>query len=167
MEDIAKIYESNGKLDTAIAWLKQARISGGICWGPSVSLEHIHDKLMRLLNGCGRGDEAGLWSTAFGPAARHDCSGQLGQGEGRLLSLVRNGIVRRMEYLLAAVLSRGQATNTGLVVGSTTVTAIPASYAEVSGDIARRYLLRGSDSVYIDPLSLWGAFWVAEDETCC
>ncbi|KID83676.1 hypothetical protein MGU_09062 [Metarhizium guizhouense ARSEF 977] len=126
MEDIAKIYESNGKLDTAIAWLKQARISGGICWGPSVSLEHIHDKLMRLLNGCGRGDEAGLWSTAFGPAARHDCSGQLGQGEGRLLSLVRNGIVRRMEHLLAAVLSRGQATNTGLVVGSTTVTAIPA-----------------------------------------
>ncbi|QGI66546.1 hypothetical protein CEK26_010505 [Fusarium fujikuroi] len=31
MEDITKIYEKNGNLELAIAWLKQERISGGIC----------------------------------------------------------------------------------------------------------------------------------------
>lgn len=69
MEDIAKIYESNGNLVMAITWLKQARISGGICWGPDVWLEHIHDKLMELLQRSGKQDEVDLWSTAFGPAS--------------------------------------------------------------------------------------------------
>ncbi|EGR47332.1 uncharacterized protein TRIREDRAFT_122724 [Trichoderma reesei QM6a] len=68
MEDIAKIYENSGNLEAAIAWLKQARISGGICWGPDVSLGHIHDKLVVLLERCELHDEAKLWSTAFGPA---------------------------------------------------------------------------------------------------
>ncbi|KAL6874955.1 hypothetical protein J3F83DRAFT_729313 [Trichoderma novae-zelandiae] len=68
MEDIAKIYENSGNLEAAIAWLKQARISGGICWGPDVSLGHIHDKLVELLERCKLHEEAKLWSTAFGPA---------------------------------------------------------------------------------------------------
>ncbi|PTB68910.1 hypothetical protein BBK36DRAFT_1113353 [Trichoderma citrinoviride] len=68
MEDIAKIYENSGNLEAAIAWLKQARISGGICWGPDISLGHIHDKLVELLERCKLHDEAKLWSTAFGPA---------------------------------------------------------------------------------------------------
>lgn len=72
MEDIAKIYESNGNLVMAMAWLKQARISGGICWGPDVWLEHIHDKLLELLQRCGMHDEVDLWSTAFGPASADD-----------------------------------------------------------------------------------------------
>ncbi|OAQ65837.1 hypothetical protein VFPPC_07481 [Pochonia chlamydosporia 170] len=67
MEDIAKIYENNGNLAMSIAWLKQARISGGMCWGPDVSLEHIHDKLIELLRQCDKDEEAELWSTAFGP----------------------------------------------------------------------------------------------------
>lgn len=68
MEDIAKIYERNENLEMAIAWLKQARISGGMCWDSGEGLEHIHDKLVELLNRCGMSEEAHLWSTAFGPA---------------------------------------------------------------------------------------------------
>ncbi|KAL7928816.1 hypothetical protein V8C35DRAFT_332512 [Trichoderma chlorosporum] len=58
MEDIAKIWELNGNSDQAIAWLKQARISGGIVWGPEVALEHIQDKLMELFIRCGKTEEA-------------------------------------------------------------------------------------------------------------
>ncbi|KAK5994162.1 FAD-dependent monooxygenase prx3 [Cladobotryum mycophilum] len=58
MEDIAKIYECTGNLGQAIAWLKQARISGGIVWGGKVALEHIQDKLIELLTKCGKTAEA-------------------------------------------------------------------------------------------------------------
>lgn len=67
MEDIAKIYDCVGNFTSAIAWLKQARVSGGICWGAGVRLEHIHDKLLELLNRHELDQEAQLWSTAFGP----------------------------------------------------------------------------------------------------
>ncbi|PON20796.1 hypothetical protein TGAM01_v210304 [Trichoderma gamsii] len=49
MEDIAQIYDCVANFNMAIAWLKQARASGGICWGAGVRLEHINDKLMELL----------------------------------------------------------------------------------------------------------------------
>lgn len=65
MEDIAKIYVCVGNFKFAIAWLKQARVSSGICWGAGVRLEHIHDKLLELLNQHELDQEAQLWSTAL------------------------------------------------------------------------------------------------------
>ncbi|KAF2143126.1 uncharacterized protein K452DRAFT_317361 [Aplosporella prunicola CBS 121167] len=67
MEDIAKICESVGNLEQAVAWLKQARISGGMAWGRTEELAHIQDKLNELLKQMGREDELQLWSTSFGP----------------------------------------------------------------------------------------------------
>ncbi|KAM0470372.1 hypothetical protein ACHAPX_009992 [Trichoderma viride] len=67
MEDIAKLYDCVGNFKSAIAWLKQARVSGGICWGAGVQLEHIHDKLPEVLKRHALDQEAQLWSTAYGP----------------------------------------------------------------------------------------------------
>ncbi|KAI1749442.1 hypothetical protein F4782DRAFT_542182 [Xylaria castorea] len=61
MEDIAKIFECAGNLNQAIAWLKQARISGGMLWGPQAALGHISDKLSELLTLTGRDAELELW----------------------------------------------------------------------------------------------------------
>ncbi|KAI0446382.1 hypothetical protein F4803DRAFT_41754 [Xylaria telfairii] len=61
MEDIAKIFECAGNLDQAIAWLKQAKISGGMLWGPQAALGHIQDKLSELLTLTGREAELKLW----------------------------------------------------------------------------------------------------------
>lgn len=77
MEDIAKIYDCAGNFILAIAWLKQARISGGICWGAGVRLEHIHDKLLELLKQHELDQQAQLWSTAFGPVHLHQGDGML------------------------------------------------------------------------------------------
>lgn len=67
MEDIAQIYDCVDKFKMAIAWLKQARASGGIFWGAGVRLEHIHDELLELLKRHELTQEAQLWSTAYGP----------------------------------------------------------------------------------------------------
>ena len=57
MADIAKTCEHAGNLDQAVAWLKQARISGGMLWGQSDMLNHVQDKLNELLELSGREDE--------------------------------------------------------------------------------------------------------------
>ena len=62
MEDIAKTCECAGNLEQAVAWLKQARISGGMLWGRSEELAHIQDKLNELLREMGREDELEIWS---------------------------------------------------------------------------------------------------------
>lgn len=56
MEDIAKTCECSGNLDQAIAWLKQATISGGMVWGQSEAVMHIDDKLRELTGGNGKKD---------------------------------------------------------------------------------------------------------------
>ena len=45
MEDIVKTCECAGNLEQAVAWLKQARISGGMLWGRTEELAHIQYKL--------------------------------------------------------------------------------------------------------------------------
>lgn len=72
MEDIAKIYDCAGNFILTIAWLKQARISGGICWGAGMRLEHLDDKLLKLLKQHELDQQAQLWSTAFGPVYIHE-----------------------------------------------------------------------------------------------
>ena len=62
MEDIAKTCECAGNLEQATAWLKQARISGGMLWGRTEALAHIQDKLSELLKKMGREDELEVWS---------------------------------------------------------------------------------------------------------
>jgi hypothetical protein len=61
MEDIAKTCECAGNVDQAVAWLKQASISGGIVWGQTEALAHIQDKLGELLKQIGKEDEFKLW----------------------------------------------------------------------------------------------------------
>ena len=62
MEDIAKTCECAGNREQAVAWLKQARISGGMLWGRTEALVHIQDKLHELLREMRRGDELEIWS---------------------------------------------------------------------------------------------------------
>jgi len=62
MEDIAKTCECAGNVDQAIAWLKQATISGSMVWGQSETLAHIHDKLRELLKQIGKENEFKLWT---------------------------------------------------------------------------------------------------------
>jgi hypothetical protein len=69
MADIAKTCECAGNLDQAIAWLKQAKISGGMLWGQSDMLNHIQDKLNELLELLGREDELKLWNEPWYPVA--------------------------------------------------------------------------------------------------
>lgn len=62
MQDIAKICERAGNIDGAVAWTKQARISGGLCWGEeSQPLRHVQDKLEELLRMVGKENELVLW----------------------------------------------------------------------------------------------------------
>ena len=65
MEDIAKTCECARNLEQAVAWLKQARISGGMLWGETEDLAHIQDKLCELLREMGREDELEIWSTTL------------------------------------------------------------------------------------------------------
>jgi hypothetical protein len=65
MEDIAKTCECAGNLEQAVAWLKQARISGGMVWGRTEVLAHIQDKLNELLRQMGKEDVLELWSTSL------------------------------------------------------------------------------------------------------
>ena len=65
MEDIAKTCECAGNVVQAIAWLKQARISGGILWGKTEAVGHIQDKLFELLRENGRVEESEVWSKAL------------------------------------------------------------------------------------------------------
>ena len=53
MEDIAKTCECSGTLEQAVAWLKQARISGGMLWGETEAVAHIQDNLLELLRETG------------------------------------------------------------------------------------------------------------------
>ncbi|KAK3176097.1 hypothetical protein OEA41_007419 [Lepraria neglecta] len=62
MEDITKTCECAGNLEQVVAWLKQARISGGVLWGRTEALAHIQDKLYELLRETGRKDELEIWS---------------------------------------------------------------------------------------------------------
>ncbi|KAH8898817.1 hypothetical protein GQ53DRAFT_836843 [Thozetella sp. PMI_491] len=62
MEDIAKICECAGNVEQAIAWLKQARISGGMAFGPSGDLAHVQDKLNELLRLSGNEEDIAMWS---------------------------------------------------------------------------------------------------------
>jgi hypothetical protein len=66
MEDIAKICECSGNLTQAVAWLKQARISGGMVWCRTEALGHIQDKLLELLAKMGNEQELELWKIGFG-----------------------------------------------------------------------------------------------------
>jgi Heterokaryon incompatibility protein (HET) len=61
MEDIAKICECSGSLPQAAAWLKQARVSGGMAWGQTEALGHIQDKLMKLIVQIGNDAEMEFW----------------------------------------------------------------------------------------------------------
>lgn len=65
MEDIAKICECSMNFAQAIAWLKQARISGGMAWGQAEALWHIQDKLIELLRKLDREEELKIWSIGF------------------------------------------------------------------------------------------------------
>jgi hypothetical protein len=65
MEDIAKTCECSGNLEQAVAWLKQARISGGMLWGNTEAVAHIQDKLFELLRETGREEELEIWSKAL------------------------------------------------------------------------------------------------------
>jgi hypothetical protein len=67
MEDIAKTCERAGNLEQAVAWLKQARISGGMLWGQTEALAHIQDKLCELLRQMGKEEELGLWDMSWDP----------------------------------------------------------------------------------------------------
>ena len=62
VEDIAKTCECAENLDQAVAWLKQARISGNMLWGRTEELVHIQDRLDELLREMGREDELEIWS---------------------------------------------------------------------------------------------------------
>lgn len=61
MEDIAKACECAGNVEQAIAWLKQATISGGMLWGQTEAVAHIRDKLIELLRQVDRVDEVDFW----------------------------------------------------------------------------------------------------------
>jgi hypothetical protein len=65
MEDIAKTCECAGNVEQAIAWLKQATISGSMVWGRTEALSHIHDKLRELLKLAGKEDELHIWTASF------------------------------------------------------------------------------------------------------
>ncbi|EED12098.1 hypothetical protein TSTA_001690 [Talaromyces stipitatus ATCC 10500] len=67
MEDIAETCERAGNLGQAVAWLKQARISGGMVWGNGDALAHIQDKLHELLRQMGKEDELRFWGVSSGP----------------------------------------------------------------------------------------------------
>ena len=62
MEDIAEMCECAGNLEQAVAWLKQAKISGGMLSGQTEELADIQDKLDELLRKMGREDELEIWS---------------------------------------------------------------------------------------------------------
>ncbi|KAJ8106464.1 hypothetical protein OPT61_g9521 [Boeremia exigua] len=72
MEDIAKICEDAGNLETAVAWLKQARISGGMAWGNSDAVRHIQDKLVEVLKELGRDHELEVWGNELGGEGESD-----------------------------------------------------------------------------------------------
>ena len=65
MEDIAKTCECAGNVNQAVAWLKQARISGGMLWGATEAVAHIQDKLFELLREKGRVEELEVWGKAL------------------------------------------------------------------------------------------------------
>ncbi|KAL9096632.1 MAG: hypothetical protein Q9165_001119 [Trypethelium subeluteriae] len=67
MEDIAKTCECVGNLEQAVAWLKQARISGGMVWGRTQSLSHIQDKLSELLTQIGKEEALKIWTMSWDP----------------------------------------------------------------------------------------------------
>ncbi|KAH7310805.1 hypothetical protein B0I35DRAFT_453128 [Stachybotrys elegans] len=60
MEDIAKICECSGNFEQAVAWTKQALVSGSLVWGETESLGHIRDKLRELLRSLNREDGIAL-----------------------------------------------------------------------------------------------------------
>jgi hypothetical protein len=65
MEDIAKTCECAGNIPQAIAWLKQASLSGSMVWGNTEALAHIHDKLRELLAQVGNQEDLNLWTVSF------------------------------------------------------------------------------------------------------
>ncbi|KAK8093728.1 hypothetical protein PG997_000413 [Apiospora hydei] len=76
MEDIAKSCECAGNIHHAIAWLKQASVSGGIVWGQSETLAHVHDKLRELLKQAGMYEELEIWApSADSSESRNAMSG--------------------------------------------------------------------------------------------
>lgn len=76
MEDIAKTCECAGDLEQAVAWLKQARISGGMLWGRTEALAHIQDKLYELLREMKREDELEVWSKTLDPEETREQTGK-------------------------------------------------------------------------------------------
>jgi tetratricopeptide (TPR) repeat protein len=62
MEDIAKICEHAGNMEQALAWLKEAKLSGSMIWDKLEVLDHIDDKLQEVLTELGREDELEVWS---------------------------------------------------------------------------------------------------------
>ncbi|KAL9103278.1 MAG: hypothetical protein Q9163_001656 [Psora crenata] len=65
MEDIAKTFECTGNLEQAVAWLKQAGMSGCMVWGRSEALAHIQDKTHELLKEMGKDDELRIWNESL------------------------------------------------------------------------------------------------------
>ncbi|KAI2621818.1 hypothetical protein GGR54DRAFT_82518 [Hypoxylon sp. NC1633] len=65
MEDIAKTCECAGNVDQAIAWLKQASISGSMVWSQGDELAHIHDKLRELLKQTGNEYDLEHWTESI------------------------------------------------------------------------------------------------------
>lgn len=63
MEDISKIYETLGRQDEALSWLKQARISGGIGCGDTAETVYVQEKLNKHLRESGKGEETRIWCT--------------------------------------------------------------------------------------------------------
>ncbi|KAK8063341.1 hypothetical protein PG996_007993 [Apiospora saccharicola] len=61
MEDISKSCEFAGNMEQAIAWLKQAIISGSLVWEQAEAVGHIRDKLKELLEQEHREDEFAYW----------------------------------------------------------------------------------------------------------
>lgn len=72
MEDIAETCQRAGNFEQAVAWLKQARVSGGMVWSDGDALAHIQDKLHELLRHMGKEDELRFWGAASDPVINCD-----------------------------------------------------------------------------------------------
>ncbi|KAL8728480.1 MAG: hypothetical protein Q9166_005378 [cf. Caloplaca sp. 2 TL-2023] len=65
MEDIGKIYENQGDLNSSVVWLLRAATSEWTTSTGGVAAAHIVDKLLSALQRAGRDDEAVFWEDHF------------------------------------------------------------------------------------------------------
>ena len=73
LEDLAKIEEESGAMENSATWLQHAAYLAKDIKGPSPTLTHILDKLMKALIYCGRSDDAGTLSRDYESYVwRHD-----------------------------------------------------------------------------------------------